>query len=153
MCWITQVMAPPSTSRRDKEDFVKWRDPVQVVRKEANATGVGSTSMARKSWKPDRERSVLEGHVPSQTPSESNSAAPGEADDESHRLMPPTVAERLPPVRQPSHVVAPNRFVPPRPTSAPASRGQPQWLSHSSEEDGRHASMSPQGLVPPKRNP
>lgn len=140
-------MAPPTTSRRSKEDFVQWKEPSQVVCTNKPGFGRASPIGARKKKQATRQKVIVDASADSRTASESNSVPPGAADSESHREIeaaPPTSSHGAPP---PATRVAVNKFVPPRPVSASESRETPQGASMYLQDQGRDVSMSPQGRV------
>lgn len=141
--WLKiQVMAPPTTSRRNKEQFVQWKEPSPVVGTDKNENGRASPVGARKKKQATREKVVVPVPV-EQTTSETNSLQRSEGNSEPYREMqaaPPESSPRTPPT---SKFAPPNKCVPPRPTSETSYRETPEGASMYLQDQGREASPSP----------
>lgn len=98
MWYKNQVMDPPKTSRRNKEDFVQWKEPSQLVGTDQNKIGRASPVGVRKKKQATREV-IVHARIDSRTASETNSAQRSEENSKANREMqaaPPELSPRPP---------------------------------------------------------
>lgn len=142
-----QVMAPPTTSRRSKEDFVQWKEPAQSRVKYKNVDGVASKSGERQTIQATRGNLTVQSPVHSLSASERNFGLLTETNGDCRRENEADLANFSHRAPQPNQSPSTNKFVPPRPNLPSASRGQPQRSSSSPQQHAREANQSPEGRV------
>lgn len=138
-------MAPTNPSRKTREEFVQWKEPARVLGNDEHVTGVASPSGARKKKQARRVKVVVEAAEDSRTGSESTSAPVNAVECESGRHIEPAVHDMSNRAPITPKSAASQRFVAPRPTTAPTSKGIQRVPSEAAVHHSRHPSMSPQG--------